>query len=147
MATFRSKLKLDFTDVILTPSTINIWAQLNVDDIYSFTNNEKEVRKKIKEIKDTELTDYVMYKYGLYISSLVSEFKHIPKKSVIDRYNNLVIHSRSDINITANEICEVLNKKPGSFIKDVYSKLELTIINKELENDNEKIKEFVKLNF
>ena len=100
-----------------------------------------------KEIKDTELTDYVMYKYGLYISSLVSEFKHIPKKSVIERYNNLVIHSRSDINITANEICEVLNKKPGSFIKDVYSKLELMIINKELENDNEKIKEFVKLNF
>ena len=140
-------LELDFTDVILTPSTINIWAQLNVDDIYSFTNNEKEVIKKIKEIKDTELTDYVMYKYGLYISSLVSEFKHIPKKSVIERYNNLVIHSRSDINITANEICEVLNKKPGSFIKDVYSKLELMIINKELENDNEKIKEFVKLNF
>ena len=140
-------LELDFTDVILTPSTINIWAQLNVDDIYSFTNNEKEVIKKIKEIKDTKLTDYVMYKYGLYISSLVSEFKHIPKKSVIERYNNLVIHSRSDINITANEICEVLNKKPGSFIKDVYSKLELMIINKELENDNEKIKEFVKLNF
>ena len=48
-------LELDFTDVILTPSTINIWAQLNVDDIYSFTNNEKEVIKKIKEIKDTEL--------------------------------------------------------------------------------------------
>ena len=54
----------------------------------------------------------------------MSEFKGVSKKDIIERYNNLSIHSKSDINITAKEICEVLNKKAGSFIKDVYAKLE-----------------------
>ena len=134
-------------NLIITPSTINIWAQLGVTDIYSFTNNDKDTIIKVNEIKDKEITDYILYKYGLYICSLVTEFNNISKKDIIERYNNLAIHSKSEINITAQEICEVLDRKAGSFIKDIYAKLEELIIENKLENDNDIIKEFVKANF
>ena len=131
-------------NIKITPSTINIWAQLDVVDVYTFTNNDKDTITKVNEIRNEELTDYTLYRYGLYISSLVSEFKDIPKKDIIERYNNLKINSKSDINITALEICEVLNKKPGEFIKSIYAKLEKEIIENRLENDKEALKEFVK---
>lgn len=134
-------------NLVITPSTINIWAQLDVTDIYTFTNNDKDTIIKVNEVRNMELTDYVLYKYGLYICSLVTEFKVISKKDVIERYNNLPIYSKSDINITVKEICEVLDKKAGSFIKDVYAKLEENILLNKLENDNIKIKEFIKVNF
>jgi len=134
-------------NLVITPSTINIWAQLDVTDTYTFTNNDKDTIIKVNEVRNKELTDYVLYKYGLYICSLATEFKAISKKDIIERYNNLSIHSKSDINITVQEICEVLDKKAGSFIKDVYAKLEEYIVLNKLENDNKKIKEFIKANF
>lgn len=134
-------------NLVITPSTINIWAQLDVTDTYTFTNNDKDTIIKVNEVRNKELTDYVLYKYGLYICSLATEFKVISKKEIIERYNNLSIHSKSDINITVQEICEVLDKKAGSFIKDVYAKLEEYIVLNKLENDNKKIKEFIKVNF
>ena len=133
-------------NLVLTSSIIGIWAQLNVENIYNFSNNEKEHIKLIKELLDDNMLDnYNLYKYGLYISSIVSEIKRIDKKIVNKRYNELPIKNRKEIDITANEICEVLNKKPGPFLKEIINKLEFEIVNESIKNEKEILKNYVKL--
>ena len=133
-------------NLVLTSSIIGIWAQLNVENIYTFSNNEREHIKQIKELVDDNMLDnYNLYKYGLYISSIVSEIKGIDKKIVNQRYNELPIKNRKEIDISANEICEVLNKKPGPFLKEVINKLEYEIVNESIKNEKEILKNYIKL--
>ena len=128
-----------------TSSIIGIWAQVNVENIYHFSNNEKEHIKNIKELMNKDVLDnYNLYKYGLYVSSVVSEIKGIDKKIVKQKYNDLPIKNKKEINISANEICEVLNKDPGEFLKEIFKKLEIDILNKKVENDKEILKEYIK---
>ena len=91
------------------------------------------------------LDNYNLYKYGLYISSIVSEIKRIDKKKVSKRYNELPIKNKKEIDISANEICEVLNKKPGPFLKEILNKLEYDIVNEHIKNEKEILKNYIKL--
>ena len=95
----------------ITSSIIGIWAQLDVEEIYSFSNNEKEAIKQIKELLNKDiLDDYNLYKYGLYVSSVVAEIKDIDKKILSQKYNDLPIKNKKEINITSKQICEILNR-------------------------------------
>jgi len=132
-------------NLVLTSSIIGIWAQVNVENIYTFNNNEKEHIKLIKELLDKNILDnYNLYKYGLYISSIVSEIKGIDKKILNQRYNELPIKNKKEIDISVNEICEILNKKPGPFLKEIFNKLEYDIVNENVKNEKESLKKYIK---
>ncbi|HHW69700.1 MAG TPA: hypothetical protein GX747_05140, partial [Tenericutes bacterium] len=131
-------------NLIITSSVIGIWAQLGVVDVYDFTNNEKDMIKKINELNNLDVLDnYNLYKYGLYISSVVGEIHNINKKDIACKFNSLSINSINDININANEICMLLNKKPGYFLKEIFNDIERKIVYKELENDKEVLKKYI----
>ncbi len=141
-----SELELENIDK-LVPTTylIGIWAQLGCIDKYNFNNTEKDTILKINELMNKDILDYNnLYNYGLYISTIVAEIKNIDKKKVNERYNSLYIHNKTDININAIEICNILNKKQGKFLKDIFNDLEYKLVNKELENDNDKLKKYIK---
>ena len=87
-----------------------------------------------------------LYHYGCYVNVLAGINKGIKKKDILEKYENLPIKRRDEININAHEMCEVLNKKPGSFIGKLYQKIEDEILLGNLLNDNDKIKEFIKEN-
>ncbi len=130
----------------LVPTTylIGMWAQLDCMDKYTFNNIEKDSIVKINELMDKDILDYNnLYKYGLYISTIVSEIKGIDKKLVNEKYNSLYICNKTDIKIDAEEICEILNKKPGKYLKEIYSDIEYKLVNKIIENDKEKLKEYI----
>jgi tRNA nucleotidyltransferase (CCA-adding enzyme) len=134
----------------LIPTTylIGIWAQLDVVDKYKFNNTEKESIESINELMDKDILNYNnLYKYGLYISTIVSEIKGIDKKIINERYNSLYIHNKTEIKIEAKEICELLCRKPGKFLKEIFNDLEYKIVNKLLENDKEKIKQYILENY
>ena len=82
----------------------------------------------------------------MYISTIVSEIKGVDKKLVNERYNNLYIHNKTDIKIEAKEICELLNKKPDKFLKDIFQDLEYKILNNELENEKNILKSYILAN-
>ncbi len=126
-----------------TSSIIGIWAQLDDKDIYNFNTNEKKQIKKIKELLNKDLDNYNIYKYGLYISVIVGEIKGIDKKIINKKYSELLIKNRSEINISIDEICKLLNKKPGPYLKKIMNNLEIDILNKGLENDNKILKEYI----
>ena len=134
----------------LTPTTylIGVWSQLDVLDKYSFNNTEKESIIAINELMNKDILDYNnLYNYGLYISTIVGEIKGIDKKIINERYNSLYIHNKTEIKIEAQEVCGLLNRRPGKFLKEIFKDLEYKIVNKLLENDNEKIKQYLLENY
>lgn len=131
-------------NLIYTPSLITIWAQLDVSDIYSFSNHEKDTISKIKELCDKDILDSRnLYHYGLYISSLVGEIKGIPKKIITKKYNDLPIQSIKDIAITGKDISKILKKEPGSYIKTILEKLEYEILVGNIKNEYSCLKEYI----
>ena len=131
--------------VVSTTYPIGIWAQLNCLDKYDFNKTEKDTIVKINELLDKEIFDNNnLYKYGLYISTIVGEIKGIDTKLITEAYNSLYIHNKTEIKIDPKEICEILNKEPGKYLKDILSDIENKIVNKELINDNDALRVYIK---
>lgn len=144
----RCPLELEnIENALLNNDLIGIWATItNID--YSFTKKEKELISKINELKQLDINDkYIEYKYGLYPLTIVSNIKKLNTKKIISKYDNLPIKDKNDINITADEICKILNKDPGEFIKDIYSKLEKGILYEEIKNEKQSLEDYIKTNF
>ena len=127
----------DYSDMV------GIWAMINPKD-YSFTQSEKELIDKVNIVYDKDnLDNLILYHYGCYVNVLAGINKGIDKEKIITKYEELPIKSKDEIDIKAMEMCEVLNKKPGSFIGKLYSIIEDKILLGELENKKDKIKEYI----
>ncbi len=135
-------------DVTSTNSLIGVWSVLNVTDKYPFNSNERELIKTINECISLKNTDAMtLYKYGLYANSVAAEIKGTNIKKVTEAYNNLVIQSKKDLNITSQDIMSLLNRKPGSYIKDIYSDIEREVLYKRLDNTKENISKYILDNY
>ena len=127
-----------------TISLIGIWSILDVVSIYPFNKNELELINNIHELMDKDILDpVVLYKYGLYVASVVGEIKGIDNKIIIERYNNLVIKARKDIDIESSDIIYVMRKAPGAYIKEIYNDLELEILYNRLDNNKTNIIDYI----
>ena len=137
-------LDLNFNKIKFTSDILGVWAQLNVIDKYSFTKIEKDtIRNIIKVVENKTIGKYDIYKYGLYNTSIAAEILGINKNVIVRLERKLPIHSKSEINITTQEILELVNKKPGAWLSSLYEDLEINIVNSKLENNNDKIKEYI----
>ena len=125
-------------DVKYTGSLMGIWAVLDVCDLYKFSNNEKDQILSIKNaLKVNNLDPYNLYTLGLYANSEAGCIKGIDKKDISEAYSKLLIHSRSDLDISADDIVSVFNIEPGPYIKKVFSVLEKEVLYRNLENRRE----------
>ena len=128
----------------ITPSMIVTWSQLGVLDKYNFSTSEKETIARINELKDSNLLDKkILYKYGLYTCTLASELHNVDKKELNSIYLDLQIHSKLDIALSPMEICEILDKKPGSFLKNVINDLEEKLISDEILNNKKALTDYI----
>ena len=131
----------DYSDIV------GIWAMINPDN-YNFTGSEKELIEKVNIVYEMDnLDNLVLYHYGCYVNVLAGINKGLKKKNIIAKYEELPIKRRDEICITAKEMSEVLNKPLGSYIGKLYSIIEDKILLGELDNNNLKIKEFIKENY
>lgn len=132
-------------NIILCTDLLGIWAQLEVDDIYPFTKYEKNEMKKLRELlRQEELDNYTLYKYGLYLCTVYGDIKGISKRKINTMYQNLPIYTSKDINITGNDISRILSKKPGEYIKEIMYDIETNILNNKLNNSYEEIEKYIK---
>lgn len=128
----------DYSDIV------GIWAMINTN-YYSFTSSEHDLIKKVNIVYDMDnLDNETLYHYGCYVNVLAGVNKGLKKKDILEKYESLPIKRRDDILISASEMCETLNRSPGSFISKLYTKIENKIVKGELLNDNRLIKEFIK---
>ncbi|MBE6157835.1 MAG: CCA tRNA nucleotidyltransferase [Firmicutes bacterium] len=137
-------LELDNLDKITnTDSLIGIWSVINSDK-YPFSSNEKELIDNInKVVKMDNYDPMTLYNYGLYVNSVAGDIKGLDKKKITEEYNNLVIHSRSDLDITSEDIMKLLGREPGEYLKDIYEDIVDKILYRKLENEKEVIEEYI----
>ncbi len=122
-----------------------IWAQLDVVDAYPFNKVEKEQIKNIKTLMhESVLDNYNLYHYGLYISQVVGSIKGIDKKKITAAYNSLQIKSREEIDIDTKEVCDILSRKPGPFLKEIFFDLERKILYNKLNNKKRILLSYIK---
>ena len=131
-------------DVKSFDNLIGIWQQLDVVNLYPFSKNEKDL---IKDINEALLLDnydpLVLFKYGLYVNSIAGDIKGLDKKKITYLYEQLPIKDKDEIKITGEDIMNILNTEPGSYIKEIIADIEENIISGNLENDNEILKQYV----
>lgn len=136
------------SDVKNTNSLIGIWSILNVEDIYPFSNNEKEMMKDIREVMPLNNYDpFVLFEYGLYVNSVAGEMKGLDKKKITESYNSLVIHSRKDLDITSEEIMDSLDREPGEYLGDIYDDIEKEVLYHRLNNDKGALLNYIKKHY
>lgn len=142
-------LELDNLDkVTCTSSLIGVWSILNVVDKYPFNSNERELIKNINEaFLLNNLDPMALYKYGLYVNSVAGEIKGLDIKNITESYNNLVIQSRRDLDITSDDIMKGLNKGPGSYLKDIYSDIEREVLYRRVKNEKDAIMTYIIKNY
>ena len=125
-------------------SLIGIWTVLDVEDKYPFQKNEIDLINKVKvALKVNNLDPVNLYQYGLYVNCVAAEIKNLDIKDVAIHYENLVIKTRSDIDITSQDIISILDRKPGKYIKDIYRDLEENILYGRLINNRKDICNYI----
>ena len=133
--------------IILCDDIIGLWSQIETTGNYPFSKIENENIRKVKKMLNEGVNNYTIYKYGLYVSSVVASIKHISYKEINDKYKKLPIYSRKEIKISGDEIIKKLGREPGSYVKEILDDLEIKIINGELENDKNKLIKYVDSNY
>lgn len=122
---------------------LGIWAQLDVLDIYPFSKVEKETIIKVKEALNYEIDNYALYKYGLYVISIVASIKNVDKKIINKMYATLPIKSRNEIAFDVKSFCEEYHIEPSYWLKNTYEMLEKEILNGNLKNEQEDVHLFI----
>ena len=117
---------------------IGIWTMLEADEIYPFTRNELNLMKDIRNaIKNNPLAYTTLYYYDLYPCTVAGEIIGIPKKEIMDNYEAMPIHKRSDIVVDSYDLIDYLNIEDGPIISKLWKELELNILNLEVSNTKE----------
>lgn len=146
------ELKLDkylnlvnLENIVMCDDIIGIWAQLECDNSYPFTKLELSHISKIKALlQEKNIDNKIIYKYGLYITTVVSQIKKIDIQNINIIYRNLPIKTKEEIDITGKEISIILDKKPGPYLKEIMNDIELNIIENKLNNTKEEISQYIK---
>ena len=123
---------------------IGVWAIIDVCDIYPFSNNERGLIKKVQELYNYGIINLkTLYKYDLYVNSIVASMLGIDKKEIGKLYKELPIHKRGDICINGDDIINILKITPSKDIDNILSDIEDKIIDGKLENDRKAIGKYV----
>jgi len=123
---------------------LGVWAQLDVLNIYPFSNVEKDTIIKVKEaMEQSEIDNYGLYKYELYVMSIVASIKDIDKKSLNKMYDELPIKSRSEIKLDVKLLCRELNLTPSHWLQATYDLLERKVLDGTLLNNQKDVHKYV----
>ena len=125
---------------------LGIWAQLDVLDKYQFNKREYEIISQIEKLlyeKYDCFDEYIIYKYGGYITTIVAKIKGHKAGRISSIYEKLDIYNKSEININGNKIIEILDKEPGKWVSEVIKDIEKQIVYKKVKNTEENIIEYI----
>ena len=121
--------------IVLCNDIIGIWSQLDTNCEYPFTKMEQDSIKNIKRMLKEGINKYTVYKYGLYISSVVGSIMGISYQKINNIYKKLPIYARKEINVNGMQIANMLHKEPGNYITDIINDIEYKIVNMGMENE------------
>lgn len=137
------ELNLKYDNVIWCSDPLVMWSQIKCENI-PFTNVEKDYIIKIHKIIDGGvINNFTLYNYGLYLNSASGEYLGYSKQIISKMYKELSLKSDNDLEISAYEIMNILKIKPSKTIKDVQNELIALILNKQINNNNKVLKDYL----
>ena len=137
-------LEINYEDMIYVNDICGMWAQLETSKNYSFTKQELANIIDIRQIIEGGIIDNeVLYNYGLYNSLVASDILNIDKKMVNKMYIKLPLKSEKDLQITNEEIIELLEIEPSKIIKEIKKELVGEILNNRLKNKNIELRKYI----
>ena len=121
-----------------------MWAQLNTSKNYAFTKQENLNIINIRQIiKEGNIDNKILFKYGLYNSLVAGEILNINKTIINDMYSKLPIKSIDDLDITNNDIMNILNIEPSKILKEIKEELVMLILDNRLANKKSELKKYI----
>ena len=141
------ELEIDIpNDLKYTSSAIGMYYQIKTN--LNFTKNEKDILERIDKIIKYGIIDNItLYQYGLYACSIAGELLNVDQSAISTEYKELPIYNRSDIDISGNDIIDILNIEPGEKIEEILSDIEINILYNKLDNNKEIITEYINKNW
>ena len=133
--------------IILCDDIIGIWSQIEIGGNYPFSKIENENISKIRKMINEGIDEYSIYKYGLYVSSVVGSIMGVSYKKINDIYKELPIYSRKDIKINGSDIAKILNRDVGNYLKDIINDIEKKIVYQEVKNDYLELSKYIVSNY
>ncbi len=123
-----------------TSYVIGAWSQIETSDI-NFTKLELEQISSVRKLLNKKkITKKDIYKNGIYISLVAADIMEIDSNIINEVYTNLPIKSISEINISSEEILDILKIEPGKRVGVTLKILENLILEGKLNNTNEDIR-------
>lgn len=130
--------------IVNTSDPLGIWLQVSPSSKYQFTNNEKEYMNAVLAIlKDKKINDMEIYSNGSYVCYIAAQILNINEKDIYDRFDNLPIKNKNEIDIKPVEIINLLRKDKIFMIKKIIMDLEEKIINRNLENKKDILEKYI----
>lgn len=137
-------LKIDYDDLKYVDDINGMYAQLKVSEEMPFTKEEKEYIKSIQNIVEYGKIDYgILFKYDLYLCSVAGLILGIDKKKINEIYSSMPIKNIKELKINGDEIQKILSIDPSKKIKEILDSLIFLVLNKKIENDSDKLKDYV----
>lgn len=140
-------LGIDYDDVIYVEDICGMYSQLNISKDYPFTKSEKNGIEIIKKILSYgKIDNYILFNYGLYFGIVAGKIMKYDIVYINNLYNDLPIKSYKDLDISTEDICFYLDLIPDKRINLIKKDIKDAILNKKLENDKEKIINYIEIN-
>jgi len=117
---------------------------------WPFSNKQRhryQTAAKLANSK-TKFDAFDLYTYGIDLCLLAARVNYMLKREKImqndlmKQYENLPIQSELDLKLKPQEMMEIANKKAGAWLKEMQQQMVMAILNKELENDKEVLKQY-----
>ncbi len=123
-------LQLDLSNIKYYNDSILTWFSIDKMNKYCISRYEKKLRNSIDKLLNSKLDNYDIYLAGYDIVYLCNNIIGV---DIISKYNNLLIKSRKDINISSMDIYQLL----GTYkvINKAYIMIEKAILNDIIKND------------
>lgn len=137
-------LDIDYDKIVNVPDLLGVWSQINFSSKYPFTKNNLNVIKKIRNIiNEGEITNYTLYRDGLYICLVAGEILGYGSKKINKIYHNLIITNDGELAIRPNDIVKILDITPSAIIKTIHKDVLVKVLNRELPNSYEDIEKYI----
>jgi len=137
-------LEISYDEIEYVNDICGMWAQLETSKNYSFTKQENTNIINIRQlISNGNIGINELYQYGLYTCLVAGEILNIDKKNINKMYNKLPIKSINDLEITNNEIIELLEIEPSKKIKEIKANLVTLILEGNLKNKNSELRKYI----
>ena len=129
-------------NIVMTNSIYGIWAQIENIEKYPFTKEEMYIINSIRKVIGKDLTEpYILYNNDLDILKIASQINHQNYEIIEKQYNELKIHEKKEINITFNEIFQIINNYDKT--NELLNEIQYLILTSQLENNHDKIIQYI----